>query len=75
MTIRKSRKNEKVVINLNGPQGNAYYLMGVVQSTFTRSGARELGQSIVKQMMEGDYENLIRIFDLHLGDYYDLVRD
>lgn len=75
MAIRKSRKNEKIVINLNGPQGNAFYLMGVVQSTFTKSGARELGQSIVKQMMEGDYENLIRLFDLYLGNHYDLVRD
>lgn len=75
MAIRKSRKNEKTVINLNGPQGNAFYLMGVVQSTFTKSGARELGQSIVKQMMEGDYENLIRLFDLYLGNHYDLVRD
>lgn len=75
MAIRKSRKNEKIIINLNGPQGNAYYLMGVVQSTFTKSGARELGQSIVKQMMEGDYENLIRLFDLYLGNHFDLVRD
>lgn len=74
MTIRKARKNEKIVIDLNGPQGNAFYLIGILKSTFARSGARDLGDQIAKQMMEGDYEHLIETFDMHLGDYYDLVR-
>lgn len=74
MTIRKRSKNEKIVIDLSGPQGNAFYLIGVVKSTFARSGARELGENIAKQMMEGDYERLLKLFDLYLGDHYDLVR-
>ena len=42
--IRKKQKNSgPIVIDLTGPQGNAYYLIGVVQSTFRRSGAPELG--------------------------------
>ena len=77
MTIRKRNKSDlkkKIVIDLNGPQGNAFYLIGVVKQTFARSGARELGEDIAKQMMEGDYEHLIKTFDLYLGNHYDLVR-
>jgi len=75
MAIRKSRKNEKVVIDLNGPQGNAYYLMGLVTSMYRRAGASELGEHIVNQMKSGDYEHLLKTFDLYLGDKFDLVRD
>jgi len=75
MAIRKSRKNEKVVIDLNGPQGNAFYLMGIVRSMYRRAGASELGEHIVNQMKSGDYEHLLKTFDLYLGDKFDLVRD
>lgn len=73
--IRNKVKNDgPIVIDLTGPQGNAFYLMGVVRSTFARSGASELGELIVKDMMKGDYENLLQIFDMYLGDYYILER-
>lgn len=73
--IRNKVKNDgPIVIDLTGPQGNAFYLMGVVRSTFARSGAPELGELIVEDMMKGDYENLLQIFDMYLGDYYILER-
>ncbi len=72
--IRNKRKNEKPVIDLSGPQGNAFYLMGVVLNTFRRSGAPELGESIVDEMQKGDYEHLLKTFDLYLGDHFDIVR-
>lgn len=72
--IRNKRKNEKPLIDLSGPQGNAFYLMGVVLNTFHRSGAPELGESIVEEMQKGDYEHLLKTFDLYLGDHFDIVR-
>jgi hypothetical protein len=72
--IRNKRKNEKPLIDLSGPQGNAFYLMGVVLNTFRRSGAPELGESIVEEMQKGDYEHLLKTFDLYLGDHFDIVR-
>jgi hypothetical protein len=72
--IRNKRKNEKPLIDLSGPQGNAFYLMGVVLNTFRRSGAPELGESIVDEMQKGDYEHLLKTFDLYLGDHFDIVR-
>ena len=68
--IRNKRKNAKPVIDLTGPQGNAYYLMGVVLKTFRQSGAPELGESIVEEMKKGDYEHLVKTFDLYLGEHF-----
>ena len=74
MTIRKKQKQDKIVIDLTGPQGNAFYLLAVVQKTFDRSGAHDLGKSICDEMMKGDYEHLIKTFDLYLGDHFILER-
>jgi hypothetical protein len=74
MTIRKKTNIEKPLIDLSGPQGNAFYLIGVVNKTFRRSGAPELGDAIVKEMTNGDYEHLVKTFDLHLGEHFDIVR-
>jgi hypothetical protein len=70
MTIRKKQKQDKVVIDLTGPQGSAFYLLAVVKKTFARSGAPELGESICKEMMRGDYEHLVKTFDLYLGNHF-----
>ena len=74
MTIRKKRENGRPQIDLSGPQGNAFYLLGVVKETFRRSGAPELGEDICKEMMNGDYDHLIKTFDLYLGEHFDIVR-
>jgi hypothetical protein len=72
--IRNKRKNAKPVIDLTGPQGNAFYLMGVVLKTFRQSGAPDLGESIVEEMKKGDYEHLVKTFDLYLGEHFILER-
>jgi hypothetical protein len=72
--IRNKRKNAKPVIDLTGPQGNAFYLMGVVLKTFRQSGAPELSESIVEEMKKGDYEHLVKTFDLYLGEHFILER-
>ena len=74
MTIRKKTIDERPLIDLSGPQGNAYYLMGLVIKTFRQSGAPELGESIVEEMKKGDYEHLVKTFDLYLGEKFDIVR-
>jgi hypothetical protein len=74
MTIRNKTNKERPLIDLSGPQGNAFYLIGVVKETFRRSGAKELGDDIVKEMMSGDYDHLVKTFDLYLGEHFDIVR-
>ena len=72
--IKRKPKKFKPQIDLSGPQGNAFYLLAVVEKTFRQSGAPELGEAIAKEMMAGDYENLVKTFDKYLGDHFEIVR-
>jgi hypothetical protein len=76
MTIRIRIKSidDRPVIDLSGPQGNAFYLLGLVKKTFRRAGDTELGNQICDEMTKGDYKHLVETFDLYLGNYFDIVR-
>lgn len=70
--IREKQPKSEIVIDLSGPEGNAFVLMG-----YARQYAKQLGlddKAIVSEMMEGDYENLLEVFDRHFGDYVILER-
>jgi hypothetical protein len=57
---------------LSGPEGNAFFLMARGSRL-----ARELGidfAPIQKDMMAGDYDHLVEVFESHFGDYVDLYR-
>jgi len=72
MTIRAKRETGERVIDLTGPAGNAFNLMGVAQNL-----ARQLdwnAEEIITEMKSGDYENLISVFDKYFGDYVILER-
>lgn len=59
-------------IDLSGPEGNAYVLMG-----YAKNLARQLGfdgDRIVLEMQSGDYENLVTIFLENFGDYVEVDR-
>jgi hypothetical protein len=59
-------------IDLNGPQGNAFFLLG----TATRF-ARQLGMNeyeVLNEMKSGDYENLLEVFDKYFGDFVIMYR-
>ena len=60
------------VIDLTGPQGNAFYLMAQADRY-----ARQLGldkEVVIGEMRSGDYENLVQVFDRYFGDYVILER-
>lgn len=70
--IRKKNTNKKRVIDISGPDGNAYVLLGVASGF-----AKQLGfdwEKIRKEMTSGDYENLITVFDKYFGKVCDLER-
>lgn len=55
------------IIDLNSPEGNAHYLMGL-----TQIWSKQLGKdtkAIIAEMMSSDYENLVKVFDSEFGDY------
>ena len=58
-------------IDITGPDGNAFSLIG-----YAKSFAKQLnmdGNAITKEMMAGDYENLLDTFEKHFGSIVELV--
>ena len=69
--IRK-KSSGPMVIDLTGSQGNAYFLLGTAKNL-----AKQLEldpDPITQEMISGDYENLIRVFDRYFGEYIILER-
>jgi len=68
-------ESKKIEIDLNGPEGNAFLLVGLA----SRLG-RQLGMDkfrikcIQDEMMLSDYEMLIQTFDKWFGDHVILYR-
>ena len=61
------------VIDLQGPQGNAFALMAQADDFLRQMGRRDEFRAMRTEMMSGDYDNLIRIFEENFGDYVTLV--
>jgi len=72
MAIKQKVKNSAIEVDLTGPQGNAFYLIGLAQNLSKQLGFNS--KEIVKEMMSGDYENLIRVFDSNFGSIVTLYR-
>lgn len=65
--MRKKTAGEKPIIDLTGPDGNAFSLMGYA----TRFG-KQLGydtNTIIGEMTSGDYDHLLEVFEKYFGDY------
>lgn len=74
MTIEKKSafNSGKPVIDLTGPDGNAFVLLAIAQKW-----ANELGMdsdAIMSEMKSGDYEHLVSTFDENFGDYCTILR-
>ena len=70
----KSKKDLKrgIEIDLTGPDGNAYCLFGAAKNLADQLGRD--GEEIIKRMKEGDYENLLMVFEKEFGDFVTLYR-
>lgn len=61
-----------IEIDLTGPQGNAFYLLGAAADL-----AKQLGldvEQIQTEMMSDDYEHLLQTFDSYFGHIVTLYR-
>ena len=63
--IKKKVDNGKIEIDLTGPQGNAYYILGVAKNLCKQVGVDF--KPIMDEMTSGDYDNLIEVFDKKFG--------
>jgi hypothetical protein len=67
-----SKQHRQTVIDLTGPNGNAYYLLGQAGQYARQLGLD--GDQIITEMKSGDYKNLVAVFDHYFGDYVILER-
>jgi len=70
--IKKKPFKIGLEIDLTGPDGNAFVLMG-----YATRLARDLDKdadAILNEMKSGDYENLISVFDREFGSVVTLYR-
>ena len=71
----KDKERGPIEIDLTGPEGNAFVLLG-----YAKRYAKQLGkngveaEAIVNEMTSGNYENLLDVFDREFGDYVTLYR-
>ena len=75
MAILTKDKTRKQVIDLTGPDGNAFYLLGMAQKLSKQIGIdSERTDEILDEMKSSDYEHLIKTFDKYFGKAVDLER-
>lgn len=68
----KKMKTGPVEIDLTGPDGNAFTLIGIAANL-----AKQLSldkKAIQSEMMSGDYEHLVSTFDKYFGEFVTLYR-
>lgn len=74
-SINEKPRSGKIDIDLTGPDGNAFFLMGIA-SRINRD--LDLGYDmenvIIPEMISGDYENLLSVMEKYFGDYIIMYR-
>lgn len=74
MIRNKQENNEPIIIDLTGPDGNAFALMAYARRFATQLGWKDRGSALIENMMDGDYENLLEVFDNAFGEFVILER-
>jgi hypothetical protein len=70
--ILEKPKQTGITIDLTGPQGNAFYLLGTASNLAKQLGMNS--EEICSEMRSGDYENLLQVFDSYFGSVVTLYR-
>ncbi len=75
MIRNKQERSGPIVIDLTGPDGNAFALIGYAARLSDQLGwSRERFSMLQDEMMSGDYENLLQVFDREFGELVILER-
>lgn len=70
--IKEKVNSGKIEIDLTGPDGNAFYILGVAKNLCKQVGIDF--KPLMDEMMSGDYENLIEVFDKKFGSVVTMYR-
>lgn len=72
MIVEGRPPNKEIIIDLRGPDGNAFALLGLVKNLGNQLGIDT--EPIIKEMMKGDYENLVNVLDENFGNFVTLYK-
>ena len=72
MIKSKEYKNNGIEIDLTGPDGNAYAILGLAKRLCKEFDIPFKPQ--MEKMTSGDYENLIKVFDDKFGSFVTMYR-
>lgn len=68
----KEKRKQSPSVDLTGPEGNAFVLIG-----YARQWSKQLGldsKKVEKEMMKGDYENLVSVLEKYFGSVVTFYR-
>lgn len=75
MIRKKQPQKGKIVIDLTGPDGNAWALMGYATRFAKQIGWDKIEiEELINDMKSSDYEHLVQVFDKTFGDFVILER-
>ena len=70
--IKSKSKKSKIEIDLTGPDGNAFVLLGIARDLCYKTGIE--WSKVQAEMTSGDYENLIQTLDKYFGSIIVMYR-
>jgi hypothetical protein len=70
--IKNKKKQQLIEVDLQGAQGNAFYLLALANKLSISIGLDV--QKIQDEMKESDYDNLIKVFDSYFGHHVILYK-
>lgn len=72
MIREKQKEKTEIVIDLTGPEGNVFHLIGLASSLAKQMHLDH--KRITQEMMSSDYEWAIQVFDYYFGSFVILER-
>jgi len=70
--IKSKSKKSKIEIDLTGPDGNAFVLLGIAKDLCHKTGIE--WNKVQSEMTSGDYENLVQTLDKYFGSIIVMYR-
>jgi hypothetical protein len=71
MALLERTPHRKRTLDLNGPDGNAWALLGYAKQWGSQMGIDV--RAIQKEMQSSNYKHLVETFDKHFGVVVDLI--
>lgn len=71
MTLVRRKPKAKVELDLDGPEGNAWVLLGHAHRICNQVGM-DFGK-VEAEMTSGNYRHLVEVFDRYFGSAYEII--